>query len=248
MNEPLIEIKNISAGYNGSKIIENINLTVFENDFLGIIGPNGGGKSTLLKVIIGLLKSEKGEVIFKRKVKFGYLPQLNLNDSRFPITVKNVILSGLAAEKKIFQRFNKKDHNKADEIMEEFGLTEYSNTPFGELSGGQIQRTFLSRAIISDPDILFLDEPTAFTDKGFSKNLYKILLEKNKNTTIVMVSHDTGVISSYVKNIACINRTLHYHSGNEITTEILDKYVCPVEIITHGTLPHRVLMMHKDKK
>lgn len=248
MNEPLIEIKNICAGYNGQRIIENINLTVYENDFLGIIGPNGGGKSTLLKVIIGLLKPEKGEVIFKRKAKFGYLPQLNLNDNKFPITVKNVVLSGLAADKKIFQRFNRDDNNKAETILEEFGLSEYKNSPFGELSGGQIQRTFLCRAIISDPDILFLDEPTAFTDKGFSKNLYKILLEKNKNNTIIMVSHDTGIISSYVKNIACINRTLHYHSGNEITSEVLDKYSCPVDIITHGTLPHRVLMMHKDNK
>jgi zinc transport system ATP-binding protein len=248
MNEPVLEIKNISAGYNGSRIIENINLTVYENDFLGIIGPNGGGKSTLLKVIIGLLKPEKGEIIFRKKVKIGYLPQINSNDNKFPITVKNVVLSGLAAHKKVFQRFNEEDKRKADAILEEFGLKEYKDSPFGELSGGQIQRTFLCRAIVSDPDLLFLDEPTAFTDKGFSKDLYKILLEKNKNTTIIMVSHDTGVISSYVKNIACINRTLHYHSGNEITSEILDKYVCPVEIITHGTLPHRVLMMHKDKK
>ncbi|HQO09795.1 MAG TPA: metal ABC transporter ATP-binding protein [Clostridiales bacterium] len=248
MNEPILEIKNITAGYNGTRIIENINLTVYENDFLGIIGPNGGGKSTLLKVIVGLLKPEKGEVIFKKKSRFGYLPQFTLNDSKFPITVKNVVLSGLVSEKKVFQKFSQEDHDKAEKILNEFGLLQYKDSPFGELSGGQIQRTFLCRAIVSDPDILFLDEPTAFTDKDFSKNLFKTLLDINSDTTIIMVTHETGIISSYVKNIACINRTLHYHPGNEITEEIIDKFSCPVEIITHGKFPHRVLMMHKDGK
>ncbi|MBU4487355.1 MAG: metal ABC transporter ATP-binding protein [Candidatus Delongbacteria bacterium] len=248
MNSALLELKNISAGYNGNFVVNNINLTVYEKDFLGIIGPNGGGKSTLLKIIVGLLKPAKGDIVFSRKLKFGYLPQFNLNDIKFPITVKNVVLSGLMSDKKIFQRLNRDDIKKAESVMEEFGISQFKNSPFGELSGGQIQRTFLSRAMISDPDLLILDEPTAFTDEGFSKNLYKILLEKNSGTAIIMVSHDTGIISSYVKNIACINRTLHYHSGNKITAEILDKYICPVEIIAHGSLPHRVLSFHKESK
>jgi zinc transport system ATP-binding protein len=248
MNQPLIEIKGLTAGYNGEPVIRNVNLSIFENDFLGVIGPNGGGKSTLMKAIMGLLKYSSGEIIFSRRLKFGYLPQFSLSDIKFPITVRDVVLSGLMADSKLFRRFSSEQKNKADLIIERFGLKNYSGSPFGELSGGQIQRTFLCRAIVSDPDILILDEPTAFTDEGFSKNLYSELAVINKTTAIVMVSHDTGVISSYVKNIACVNKTLHYHPGSDLTPDILDKYSCPVEILAHGPVPHRVLYTHKDKK
>jgi zinc transport system ATP-binding protein len=248
MNQPLIEIKGLTAGYNGEPVIRNVNLSIFENDFLGVIGPNGGGKSTLMKAIMGLLKYSSGEIIFSRRLKFGYLPQFSLSDIKFPITVRDVVLSGLMADSKLFRRFSSEQKNKADLIIERFGLKNYSGSPFGELSGGKIQRTFLCRAIVSDPDILILDEPTAFTDEGFSKNLYSELAVINKTTAIVMVSHDTGVISSYVKNIACVNKTLHYHPGSDLTPDILDKYSCPVEILAHGPVPHRVLYTHKDKK
>jgi zinc transport system ATP-binding protein len=248
MEKPLVEIKNISAGYNGDLVIKNVSLNIFENDFLGVIGPNGGGKSTLMKVILGLLKPAAGEVVFNKKLKLGYLPQFSLSDIKFPITVKDVVLSGLMADSRILKNFGKENKLKADAIIERFGLKDHSDSPFGELSGGQIQRTFLCRALVSDPGLLILDEPTAFTDEGFSKNLYGILADLNKTTAIIMVSHDTGVVSSYVKNIACVNKTLHYHPGSAITPDILDKYSCPVEILAHGPVPHRVLYTHKDKK
>jgi zinc transport system ATP-binding protein len=248
MNEKLIEIKDLTAGYDGDPVIKNVSLNIFENDFLGVIGPNGGGKSTLMKAIMGLLKHSSGEIKFSRKLKFGYLPQFSLSDIKFPITVRDVVLSGLMADSKLFRSFKKEQKDKADAIIERFGLMKYSESPFGELSGGQIQRTFLCRAIVSEPDVLILDEPTAFTDEGFSKNLYSELAVINNTAAIVMVSHDTGVISSYVKNIACVNKTLHYHPGSAITPDILDKYSCPVEILAHGPVPHRVLYTHKDKK
>ncbi len=248
MTQKLLELNNISAGYGGETVVKNVNLEIFEKDFLGVIGPNGGGKSTIMKVILGILKPVSGRITYSKKINFGYLPQFNLNDVKFPISVKDVVLSGLMIEKKIFRRFSREQMLKADSIIDKFGLSEYSQTPYGELSGGQIQRVLLSRAIVSDPEILILDEPTAFTDKGFSKNLYKMLNEMNEERAIIMVSHDTGVISSYVKNVACVNRTLHYHSGNEISSELLDKYSCPVEIIAHGPVPHRVLKTHRDKK
>lgn len=248
MTNKLLELKNISAGYGGETVINNVNLVVSERDFLGVIGPNGGGKSTIMKIILGLLKPVTGQVIYAKDLKFGYLPQFNLNDVKFPISVKDVVLSGLMREKRLLRRFGKDQIAKAETIIEKFGLSKYSNSPYGELSGGQIQRVLLSRAIVTDPDLLILDEPTAFTDESFSKDLYSLLLEINRERAIIMVSHDTGIISSYVKNIACVNKTLHYHPGNEISSEILDKYACPVELIAHGPVPHRVLQTHGDKK
>jgi zinc transport system ATP-binding protein len=248
MTDKLLELKNISAGYGGELAVKDVDLEVFDRDFLGVIGPNGGGKSTIMKVILGLIKPVSGKVIYEKKIKFGYLPQFNLNDVKFPISVKDVVLSGLMSEKKWLRRFSRPQIEKADSIIKKFGLSSYADAPYGELSGGQIQRVLLSRAIVTDPDLLILDEPTAFTDEGFSKDLYSLLLEINKDRAIIMVSHDTGVISTYVKNIACVNKSLHYHSGNEINADILDKYACPVELIAHGPVPHRVLQEHGDKK
>lgn len=248
MTDKLLELKDISAGYGGELAVKDVDLEVFDRDFLGVIGPNGGGKSTIMKVILGLIKPVSGKVIYEKKIKFGYLPQFNLNDVKFPISVKDVVLSGLMSEKKWLRRFSRPQIEKADSIIKKFGLSSYADAPYGELSGGQIQRVLLSRAIVTDPDLLILDEPTAFTDEGFSKDLYSLLLEINKDRAIIMVSHDTGVISTYVKNIACVNKSLHYHSGNEISSDILDKYACPVELIAHGPVPHRVLQEHGDKK
>ncbi|MBN2789729.1 MAG: metal ABC transporter ATP-binding protein [Candidatus Delongbacteria bacterium] len=242
--EKILEIRNITAGYDKEVIIKDINLDIYENDFLAIIGPNGGGKSTLLKVILGLLKPYSGEIIFKKKINIGYLPQLHSNDRQFPISVKETILSGLMSRRKVLKKFSREDHDAADELIHKFHLENYTDLPVGDLSGGQVQRVFLCRAMISRPELLILDEPNSFVDQGFSVDLYKILLEMNKDITIIMVSHDTGVITSYIKNIACINRTLHYHSGSEISEDLLDQYQCPVELITHGKLPHRVLKDH----
>lgn len=242
--EKILEIKDITAGYDKEIIIENINLDIYKNDFLAIIGPNGGGKSTLLKVILGLLKPFSGKVDFKTKVNIGYLPQIHSNDKKFPISVKDTILSGLMSRRKVMNKFTSEDLKNAEELIKKFNLEKYTDLPVGDLSGGQTQRVFLCRAMISKPELLILDEPNSFVDHGFSVDLYKILLEMNENITIIMVSHDTGVITSYIKNIACINRTLHYHPGSEISADILDQYQCPVELITHGKLPHRVLKDH----
>jgi len=244
--EDLITLENIDAGYNGVKIIENISLSVKENDFLGIIGPNGGGKSTLIKVILGLIKPYKGTLKIKKGSKFGYLPQFTSADRKFPISVQETVVSGLLSNKRLFRSFAKKDLENAELLMKKLEIYDMRKEPVGELSGGQMQRAFLCRAMVSNPDILVLDEPNSFVDKGTSNDIYKILLELNSKMTILMVSHDTGVISSYVKNIACVNKTLHYHPGSDITSQMLDKYSCPVELITHGHLPHRVLRTHQD--
>ncbi len=245
--EKLIEIENLSAGYEGAVVLEKINLNIYKNDFLGIIGPNGGGKTTLLKVILGLLKPYSGKIQKDEEVenKIGYLPQFSLIDKKFPITVYEVVLSGLFANKGIFSGFGKVEKQQVDKILKDFGILDLKNKALYELSGGQLQKTFLGRAIVSTPKLLILDEPDTFVDSDFKAEFYKILNELNKKMAIVLVSHDIGMVSSQVRNIACVNRFLYYHDSPKITEDMLKVYSCPVELIAHGDIPHRVLKKHK---
>ncbi len=247
--QTLIALKNITAGYENTPVLHNIDLTIGEGDFIGIIGPNGGGKTTLLRVILGLLKPYSGEIIYpgSKQNLFGYLPQNNRFDQRFPISVTEVALSGLMSSKGLYKRYTRADKHKAWELLDKCGMGNYLKSPIGDLSGGQMQRVFLCRAIISNPRILILDEPTTYVDSNFEKEFYAILEELNKTMSIVMVSHDLGTICSYVKTIACVNKELHYHNSNLITPEQLQSYHCPIELITHGQVPHRVLGEHEGK-
>lgn len=244
---PILELKNITAGYDREQILHDVSLKIYDHDFIGIIGPNGGGKTTLLKVILGLLKPFSGEVIYytSKQNLFGYLPQNNRFDRNFPINVTEVVLSGLMSEKGLYRTYTRADRHQAWDLLDKYGMSDYRKTPIGELSGGQMQRVFLCRAIISSPKILILDEPTTYVDSNFEKEFYPILEELNKHMSIVMVSHDLGTICSYVKTIACVNRELHYHNSNLISPEQLQSYHCPIELITHGKIPHRVLGEHE---
>lgn len=242
----LIELHNIYAAYDEEYILENVNMNICENDFIGIIGPNGGGKTSLLKVILGLLKIKQGEIKYNcdKQNLFGYMPQISNIDKHFPINVVEIVMSGLMSQKGMFGHYTKKDKQKAIELLERYGMADYKNRQIGELSGGQMQKIFLFRAIISSPKILILDEPTNYVDNTFEQELYTILKELNKTMSILMVSHDIGTICSYVKTIACVNKNLHYHNSNLITQEQLKSYNCPIEIIAHGHIPHRVLADH----
>ncbi len=245
---PILELHGISAGYDGKTVLRHVDFAIEEGDFIGIIGPNGGGKTTLLKVILGLLKPSAGEVVYHtpKQNLFGYLPQNSRFDRRFPIDVTEVVLSGLLSEKGLHGTDTRDDRRKAWELLEKYGMGDYRKASIGELSGGQMQRVFLCRAVISSPRILILDEPTTYVDSNFEKEFYPILLELNRTLSIVMVSHDLGTICSYVKTIACVNRGLHYHRSNLITPEQLRAYHCPIELITHGHVPHRVLGEHDN--
>ncbi len=141
-------------------------------------------------------------------------------------------------------RFDRKDKTIARDLLSTLGVNELWKTPVGELSGGQAQRVFLGRALISSPELLILDEPDTFVDSNFENELYQLLKEVNKKTAVIIVTHDIGTIVSYVRNIACVNKTLHYHPSNEITNELLQSYNCPIDLVTHGTVPHRVLHKH----
>jgi zinc transport system ATP-binding protein len=244
----LLEIKNLSAGYDNNIVLENISMEVFSGDFIGVIGPNGGGKTTLIKTILGLIKPVSGEMnLFISKTNIGYLPQVNQIDKRFPITVIDVVRSG-KANSAMFSSFHKntEEKEKAESLLAEMGISAIRNKPIGELSGGQMQRVFLCRALMNQPELLVLDEPSTYVDNNFEGELYLKLKELNEQMAIILISHDVGTISFFVKTIACINRSLHYHPSNIITEEQLTSYNCPLQIITHGNIPHTVLKLHDE--
>jgi len=245
MSKDLVKIENLYAGYNGTTILKAINLKIFEQDFLGIIGPNGGGKTTLIKSILGLIKPFSGRILFENdslKKHIGYMPQTHQLDRKFPVIVSEVVESGLISEKKLFGSERKA---KTLDIIRKMDIEKVANKAIGELSGGQLQRTLLARAVINDPELLILDEPDSYVDKRFESYFYELLKEINKTTAIVLVSHDVGTVISTVKNIACVNENLHYHSGSDVDGNWLEEHwACPFEVITHGNLPHRVLKNH----
>lgn len=245
----LFEMFSLSASYDANVVLHDVNFKVNENDFIGVIGPNGGGKTTLLKIILGLLKPAKGKMVFNDELldgnSIGYLPQMSTGDINYPVTVRDIILSGLMIRKGIISRMSSSDKIKADKVIEELGLGGMSESTLNELSGGQMQRVFLGRAIIGDPRLLLLDEPGNFVDTTFENDFYEKLKDLNKTMAILMVSHDVGTISSHIKSFACVNRSLHYHPSNEITNEDLLAYGCPIQLVTHGDVPHTVLKYHK---
>ena len=251
MNNPIIQLKQIEVAYDEKSVLTDVNLTVYNKDFLGIIGPNGGGKTTLIKVILGLIKPRSGEVCFFREgkpvdeIKMGYLPQYNQIDKKFPISVYDVILSGLSKQKSLFRRFNKEQHAKVTETIAQMGLDGREQRAIGQLSGGQLQRALLGRAIISEPDVVILDEPNTYIDKRFEAKLYKLLEEINRERAIILVSHDIGTVLQNVKTIACVNEILDYHPDTEVPAEWLEEnFGCPIEMLGHGNFPHRILKCH----
>ena len=249
-----IQLKNISAGYDNEIIIENINSNIYDGDFFGIIGPNGGGKSTLLKIILGLLNPYKGSIkVYGKSPKIarkniGYVPQYSEYDKHYPISVWDVVLMGRRSTRGIHPLYSSDDKKATIDALKKVNMLEFKKRHISELSGGQRQRVYIARALVSNPKILLLDEPTASIDKDLQINFYNLLKELNKNVTIVLVTHDIGVISSYVNRVACLNHFMFIHDDEKmISKEMLEKtYSCPVDLIAHG-VPHRVLDEHRKK-
>lgn len=248
-HETLIKIRNLGVRYNSVQAIEHANLDIYADDFIGVIGPNGAGKSTLVKAIMGIVEYS-GEIEYSERLRrngrinIGYLPQISSFDKAFPISVGEVVMSGLQSERGFFGRYGKTERKRSYEILERASLLDLAQRPIGELSGGQLQRVMLCRAVISEPKLLVLDEPTNFVDNRFENELYNLLDHLSEQMAIVMVSHDIGTISSIVRSIVCVNRHIHRHDSNIITEEQLRNYDCPIQIITHGNIPHTVLGEH----
>lgn len=248
-----IECNQVSVWYDDVCALEDVTLTVPEGDFLGIIGPNGGGKSTLLKSILGLLTPSKGSIsIFgsspaEASRLVGYVPQFSRFDRRFPASVMDVALMGrLPSRLSAFFSYSKRDRQFVEEVLEQLDISDLKNRQIGQLSGGQMQRVLIARALAAEPRLLLLDEPTASVDSRSKEQIYGLLKELNRKLTVVIVTHDVGVISSHIRTIACLNQRLHYHGETELTDGLVEKvFGCPVEIIAHG-VPHRVLKYHGE--
>jgi len=257
----LVEINNVDFSYNGDTVLEDINLDVRQGDFIAMIGPNGGGKTTLLKLVLGLLKPDAGTIRVNgdspRKASscIGYVPQDVHINSRFPITALDVVLMGKLDPKKRWARKTATNRREALNTLKQLEMDAYAEKKIGELSGGQRQRVFIARALVTRPKLLLLDEPTASIDTRGQADFFKLLKKLNREVTIVVVSHDLLVVSRYIQSVACVNRRLHYHDQAEITGDMLEtmypctvEETCPVELIAHGHLPHRVLRHHEDDR
>jgi len=248
-----IEFENVWFSYERSTVLQEVSFSLEQGEFLGIIGPNGGGKTTLLKLMLGILKPDRGRIRILGQAphdashRVGYVPQGTDFNRSFPVSVLDVALMGRMSTSRIGRRYTREDREKVKDVLEKVGMWGYRNRPIGKLSGGQRQRVFIARALATNPEILFLDEPTASVDFEFQTDLYDFLKALNKEVTIVVISHDIGIISAHMKSIACVNNQFIFHSGAEITQEMLDMaYQCPVDLIAHG-LPHRVLHSHKEE-
>ncbi len=250
----IVSLESVTVDLNGQRVLEDVNLSIKEKDFLGVIGPNGGGKTTLLKVILGLIKPVTGEVtVFFGKPEdarrdIGYVPQVNLFDRSFPLTVFDAVLMGRIGKAVSLGYFKSYDRDKAAEALRIAGMSAHAGRQIGKLSEGQKQRVFIARALVSDPKLLLLDEPTASVDPTAESEFYGILNELRDRMAVVLVSHDIGVISRYIDKIACLNRRLYFHDSKEIKKEDLEAiYQCPVDMIAHG-VPHRVMEKHGDER
>lgn len=256
MSQAIIEVQDLSFSFNGQPVLQDIYLEVKKGDFLAMIGPNGGGKTTLLKIMLGLFTPDKGTVRVlgrspqKVSHRIGYVPQDVDINLRFPVSALDVALMGNLKPGKGWSRPSREDRIAAHRALEQLDMGPYCDRRIGELSGGQRQRVFVARALVTQPELLFLDEPTASIDTRGQHEFYQMLKQLNERITIVLVSHDLMVISGYIKSVACVNNSLHYHDQGEITGEMIEQMYhcsvgenCPVELIAHG-LPHRVLKRH----
>ncbi|WP_054695476.1 metal ABC transporter ATP-binding protein [Syntrophomonas palmitatica] len=244
-------LQDVNAGYGNISALENINLNIAAGSFTGIIGPNGGGKTTLLKIMLGLIEPWSGKVEVlglnprDSRRMIGYVPQAASINRQFPISVRQVVSLGrLDGKRPAFHRFNNMDREAIDICLQRLDLQDLSERQIGQLSSGQFQRVLIARALAVEPVLLLLDEPTSGLDAKSSSQVYDLLQEFNREMTIIMVTHDTLAISSCVDTIACINHQLHYHGEPDLTPDIVMKlYGCPVDLIAHG-VPHRVLEEH----
>lgn len=248
-----VQVKNVWFSYGSSPILKDVSFALEQGDFLGILGPNGGGKTTLLKLLLGMLKPDRGEIRIlgemphDAKHRLGYVAQNTSINISFPISVLDLALMGRLSRSRIGRRYSQEDRQKVENALKKVGMWESRYSLIGELSGGQRQRVFIARALATDPEILFLDEPTASIDPEFETDLYEFLRELNRKVTIVVITHDIGAISRHVKSVACVNHTLMFHADGKITQGMLDMaYQCPVDLIAHG-LPHRVLPTHEGE-
>jgi zinc transport system ATP-binding protein len=247
-DSPVVSLEGVCFAYGGTEVLRDVNFELEQGDFVGIIGPNAGGKTTLLKIVLGLLSPDSGRVtVFggsarDARGKVGYVPQYARFDRSFPILVRTAVAMGTlgpggprSSEATV----------AVDQALARVDLEDVADRQIGALSGGQLQRALIARALVAGPRLLLLDEPTASLDTRIGRSVYELLEELSEEITVVLVSHDIGVISRHVRTIACLNVDMHYHRSKELTPEMVEAaYGCPVDLVAHGH-PHRVLPHHE---
>lgn len=238
---PLIEIKDLCYTYQGQEVLHGVDFSLHDGDFTAVIGPNGGGKTTLLKLIIGILTPTRGEIFIHgtkrcKSTNIGYVPQYINHNLQFPATALDVVLMGNHCASKRFRLFSSKaDRAKAYAALERIGIADYADRKIQNLSGGQRQRVLIARALIAEPELLVLDEPTASIDTRGQSEFYSLLTELNKDLSILLVSHDLLMVSTHAKSLACLNKSLTYHPSFSSFSQVLDKfYDCSYDKASSG--------------
>ena len=243
----LLEIRNLTFGYSAQPVLDDINLDIYERDYLLILGPNGGGKTTLLKLIMGILSPWRGIIRCENgdKNRLGYVPQFSDFNKNFPITVLEMILTGFINSDNFIKRPQKEHVEKAEMMIDRLDLLDVKNQNINNLSGGQLQRLLIARALVSDPIALFLDEPTTSIDLVSRLNLLEFIEEINLTTAVIVVTHDPTPFAKAYRHVACVNRNLFYHDRGKMDVHSLEQvYGCPVELLGHG-IPHVFLHNHE---
>jgi len=231
MTNPIIQIKNVSFHYEQTQVLNNISFAVNEGEFLALLGPNGSGKSTLLKLILGLLKPVNGEIQlfgqpsnqFKKRELIGYVSQKsNSFNSGFPATVREVVKSGLTKKMGLFKRYPKDADTLVEKALELVNMEHFIDRNIGQLSGGQQQRVFIARALVANPKVLILDEPTVGIDRENVQAFYDLLAKLNyeNNITMILVTHDVDTVSKKISHVACLNQTIHFHGYRDEFDEL----------------------------
>jgi zinc transport system ATP-binding protein len=239
--EPIISLRDVTFSYDGPPVLECVNLSVPARDLLCVIGPNGGGKTTLLKLMLGLIAPDTGTVeVLGRppeaaRERIGYMPQAAQLDPKFPVNVMDVVLMGRLGRRVVLGPYRRADKAVAMQALDEVGLADMAKRGFALLSGGQRQRVLIARALACLPEILLLDESMAGLDPAVQDDLYALLQALNERLTIVIVSHDIGFVSVFFKTVACVNRTIHTHPKDELTEEdVAVMYGREVRLLRHA--------------
>ena len=239
MSEAIV-CRGLSFGYDGRPVLNNVDISIPEGDFVCVVGPNGSGKTTLLKIALGLLKPTTGsiEVLGQRpdrsRGRIGYVPQHPRLDPLFPVSAMDVVLMGRLGRTRALGAWSADDREQARRALDEVGLADREGHHFASLSGGQKQRVLIARALAGDPELLLLDEPTAGLDAHIEEGFYRLLQELNRRLTIVLVSHDLGFVSGFVRSVVCVGRDVVIHPTSAVTGEVIaDLYGSDVRLVRH---------------
>jgi zinc transport system ATP-binding protein len=240
MAESIVDIQDVRFSYESETVLEDVSLTVQPGEFACIVGPNGGGKTTLLKLILGLLSPDSGTIrVFGKPPsqavdRMAYTPQHMRFDATFPVSARDVVLMGTLGPGRHIGRYKKHDHAAADDALNEVSAADLADRPFSALSGGQQQRVLIARALAGQPDLMLMDEPTSHLDPRTESDLHDLLHQLNERLTIMLVSHDVGFVCDAIHSVICVNRTITTHSTRELTADhMADLYGRHVRMVDH---------------